>query len=168
MANTEVELNPIDFITVGTVGPKGKRMFHLQAGRQSQIVTLTMEKEQCKALGEAIKELLDDLQKRFPEGYEGDVNLNSMNMELRDPVEPLFRIAQIGLGFDETTQRIVIVAQELVPLDDDQDPDLVNPGVARFWGTREQFRALSLRAGQLVTQGRVDPKSNGRLIYYWT
>ena len=61
MANIEIELNPVDFITIGTVGPKGRRLFHLQAGRNSQLVSLTVEKEQTRALSEAITELLDDL-----------------------------------------------------------------------------------------------------------
>ncbi len=61
MANAEIELNPVDFITVGTVGPKGRRLFHIQAGKAGQIVTLTIEKEQARALAEALTELLDDL-----------------------------------------------------------------------------------------------------------
>ena len=56
MPDTEIELNPIDFLTVGTVGPKGRRSFHIQGGNARQIVTLTLEKEQTQALGEAIAE----------------------------------------------------------------------------------------------------------------
>lgn len=166
---TEIELNPVDFITVGTVGPKGRRVFHMQAGYSDRIITLTLEKEQTRALGEAIKELLDDLKERYPEGDEGTVNLANFNMNLRDPIEPLFRIAQIGLGYDEVSNRIVIVAEDF-PLrsDDDESTEDAQPRVARFWGTRAQFRALSQYANQLVTKGRADPKKNGRLIYYWT
>jgi uncharacterized repeat protein (TIGR03847 family) len=163
---TEIELNPVDFITAGTVGPKGKRVFYLQAGRGSQVVSLTLEKEQVRALGDAITELLDDLSERFE--AEGNINLNDYNMELRDPVESEFRIAQIGLGYDEARDLVVIVAQEMVILPEEQDPMLVRPGLVRFWGTREQFRALSQWVKRLVDLGRADPKSNGRLIYYWT
>ena len=165
---TEIELNPVDFLTVGTVGPKGRRVFHLQAGRGSQVVTLTLEKEQTRALGEAIMELLDDLKERFPDGAENTIRLANWNMDLRDPIEPLFRIAQIGLGYDENNNMVVIVAQELVIVREDEDPELAQPGVVRFWGSRAQFRALSIYAQQIVTKGRADPKSNGRIIYYWT
>jgi uncharacterized repeat protein (TIGR03847 family) len=167
----EIELNPIEFITFGTVGPKGKRIFHLQAGDGRQIVTLTIEKEQTLALGEAIGELLDDLKERYPVGAEGNINLKDWRMELRDPVEALFRVAQIGLGYDESQNMIVIVAQELVVPQDDEDeddPDLLDLGVVRLWGTRDQFRALSLQAKELVKKGRANPKQNGRLINYWT
>ena len=59
-----IELNPVDFITVGTIGPKGQRIFHLQGGQGTQIVSLTIEKEQAWALSEAIREMLDDLEER--------------------------------------------------------------------------------------------------------
>jgi uncharacterized repeat protein (TIGR03847 family) len=168
MPETEIELNPVDFLTAGTVGPKGRRVFHLQAGRNSQIVTLTLEKEQVRALGEAIAELLDDLRERYPAESEQEVRLESWDMELHDPIEPLFRIAQIGLGYDESRNMVVIVAQELVIADEDEDTELIQPSIVRLWGTREQFRALSLCADKLVKKGRADPKSNGRIIYYWT
>jgi len=168
MPNVEIELNPVDFITVGTIGPKGRRTFHIQAGRRSQIVSLTLEKEQARALGEAIAELLDDLTTRYPDGAEGKIKLSEYNMDLRDPVDPLFRIAQIGLGYDEIRNMIVIVAQEMLILGEEDDPEAVQPGVVRFWGTRAQFRALSMYAGNIVKKGRANPRSNGRLIYYWT
>ncbi len=168
MPNAEIELNPIDFITTGTVGPKGRRVFYLQAGRGSHIVSLILEKEQARALGDAIKELMDDLKERYPTKPEKKVILADWNMELRDPIEPEFRIAQIGLGYDEVRDMVVIVAQEMVALDEDEDPELVNPGIVRFWGSREQFRALSMWISNLVNKGRANPKTNGRVIYYWT
>ncbi len=169
MANVEIELNPVDFITVGTVGPKGRRLFHLQAGRGSQIVSLTIEKEQARALAEAVTELLDDLNKQRENALSSDaVDIRTMNMDLREPIEPEFRVAQMGLGYDEEHDLIVLVAQELVVTEEGQDPELVQPGVVRFWASRQQMRALSTHALEVVRQGRADPKSNGRLLYYWT
>lgn len=164
----EIELNPIDFITLGTVGPKGRRQFNLQAGAGSQIVTLTLEKEQARRLGEAISEMLDELQERFPEDSEGPVNIRQMDMDLRDPIEPEFRIAQMGLGYDDRQKMVILVAQELVVPDEDTDTEALQPGVVRFWGTREQFRALSNHTLQIVDQGRADPRQNGHVINYWT
>mgnify|MGYP001160460101 CR=1 FL=1 len=168
MPNGELELDPVDFITVGTVGPKGRRIFHLQAGKGDQIVSLILEKEQARALSEALRELLDDLARRFPESAEGEINLSQWDMSLRDPLEPLFRVAQMGLGHDEARDMIVVVAQELVLVDEDQDIEPEPPQVVRFWGTRAQMRALSQYALEVVKQGRADPKSNGHLINYWT
>jgi uncharacterized repeat protein (TIGR03847 family) len=169
MANAEIELNPVDFVTVGTVGPKGHRLFHLQAGKGAQIVSLTIEKEQARALAEAIGELLDDLNhQRAAELASDTVDLSSLNMELREPIEPEFRVAQMGLGYDEDRDMVVLVAQELIVAEEGEDPDLARPGVVRLWGTRQQLRALSLYTLDVVRQGRADPKHNGRLLYYWT
>ncbi len=164
---SEIELNPVDFITVGTIGPKGRRTFHLQAGQGAQLVSLTLEKEQTRALGEAIGELLNDLNERYPTNDATEIKLEQWDMELRDPIDPLFRIAQIGLGYDEQHNMIVVVAQELLSQEDD-DTGLIQPRIVRLWGKRDQFRALNLYAAKLVTKGRADPKTNGRVIYYWT
>jgi uncharacterized repeat protein (TIGR03847 family) len=169
MANVEIELNPVDFITVGTVGPKGKRLFHLQAGRGSQIVSLVIEKEQARALAEAVSELLDDLMRQHTDISSDAIDLKGLNMDLREPIEPQFRVAQMGLGYDEDRDLIVVlVAQELIVPAEGQDPALIQPSVVRFWGTRQQMRALSSHTMEVVKQGRADPKSNGRLLYYWT
>ncbi len=185
MPNNRIELDPIDFITVGTVGPKGRRQFHLQAGSGSQVVSLVIEKEQARALGEALREMLDDLNKRRGEALSSDaVDLSRINMDLREPIEPQFRVAQMGLGYDEDRDLIVLVAQELVVTDTPEDeeggeltnpapepepePEEGEPGVVRVWASRQQMRALSIHALEVVAQGRVDPRSNGRILYYWT
>lgn len=167
MPNGELELDPVDYITVGTVGPKGKRLFHLQAAKGTQIVSLIMEKEQTRALSEALRDLLDSLAEASSESNEPEVNLSRWDMSLRDPIEPLFRVAQMGLGYDEARDLVVVVAHELVITEEEQDGE-VEPQVVRFWGTREQMRALSEHARLIVKQGRADPKSNGHLINYWT
>lgn len=166
MPNIEIELNPVDFITIGTVGPRGKRVFHLQAGQGSQIVSLTIEKEQAWALSEAIKELMDDLDARY--GSSDDSDASSYNMDLREPIDPAFRVAQMGLGYDEDRNMVVIVAQELINTLQDDELEAPEPGVARFWCSRGQIRALGAHSIDMVKSGRPDPKQNGRLIYYWT
>jgi uncharacterized repeat protein (TIGR03847 family) len=168
MPNTEIDLNPVDFITVGTVGPKGQRVFHLQAGKGEQVISLTIEKEQAWALSEAIRELVEDLEERYP--TEETSEAGEINMDLREPLEPLFRVAQMGLGYDEDRRMVVLVAQELVATEteEDADPESIQPGIVRMWCSRVQMRALSTHATATVQAGRPDPKQNGRLVYYWT
>ncbi len=194
MPKMELELNPVEFITIGTVGPKGQRIFHLQAGSKSDVVTLTIEKEQAFALAEAIRELLEDLDKRFPSKPAEVPTAAMMDMELREPIEPKFRVAQMGLGYDEDRDMVVLVAQELLvtsnvtfsgeededeedltgleeffgDIEDDESDDDSEPGIVRMWCNRNQMRALSAHSANTVQSGRPDPKLNGRLVYYWT
>ena len=175
----EIDLNPVDFITIGTIGPKGKRVFHLQAAKSEQLVSLIIEKEQAWALSEALRELVDDLDTRYPlpQGKTQRPIVRSEEMELREPIAPVFRVAQMGLGYDEDHSMIVLVAQELVVQEEtdelDDDPDSLDdpeeqPGVVRMWCNRTQMLALSEHAMKTVKAGRADPKQNGRLVYYWT
>lgn len=179
-----IELNPVDFVTVGTIGPKGKRTFHLQAGQDQRIVSFTIEKEQAQALSSAIAELLADIDERDNTKTEAD--FSELDMDLREPIEPLFRIAQMGLAYEAHNNKIILIAQEYVPqsedefdenLDDDEDEDVDfsifeggpgDPQVVRMWCSREQMRALSLHAMDTVKSGRPDAKQNGRIIFYWT
>ena len=183
-----IELNPVDFVTVGTIGPKGQRTFHLQAGQDNRIVSFTIEKEQAQALSAAITEMLDDIDNR--ENTLTEADFSQLDMELREPIEPLFRIAQMGLAHDRDRDQIILVATEFVPQDeseldefDDLDEDggdsVVDffnpyggaegdPMVVRMWCTRQQMRALSLHAMDTVKSGRPDARQNGRIIFYWT
>jgi uncharacterized repeat protein (TIGR03847 family) len=160
---TEVEMNPVDFVTIGTIGPKGKRIFHLQAGRETRIVSLIIEKEQAWALSEAINDLVSDLEERAQPVVDEGQDIDMMDMDLREPIRPMFRVAQMGIGYDEDSQMIVLVAQEMPQLGTEGDP-----GVVRLWCSRDQVQALSAHAMHTVDQGRADPKQNGRLVYYWT
>ncbi|MBL8118071.1 MAG: DUF3090 family protein [Anaerolineae bacterium] len=169
MPSKEIELNPVDFITVGTIGPKGQRIFHLQGGQGNQLVSLIIEKEQAWALSEAIREMLDDLDKRKPDA-EDVIDLSGVDMDLREPIEPVFRVAQMGLGYDEEHDQIVLVAQELVSSlgGDLSEPEEIEPGVVKLWCSRQQMRMLCEYSLEVVKSGRADPKQNGRLVYYWS
>jgi len=185
-----IELNPVDFVTIGTIGPKGQRTFHLQAGKDNRLVSFTIEKEQAHALSSAIAELLDDIDEQQDTKTEAD--FSRLDMALREPIEPLFRISQMGVAYEPNDNKIILVAQEFVPqdpsdIDDEIDIDDLEdneenqeqaafdlfeggegePQVVRMWCSREQMRALSLHAMDTVKSGRPDAKQNGRIIFYW-
>ncbi len=163
---SEIELDPVDFVTIGTVGPKGQRLFYLQAGARGQIISLIIEKEQARAIAETLSEMLDELNRTL--ALSNDMpDMARMDMELRDPVEGRFRVSRIGLGYNEERDLVLLVAEELVILEEGQDPSLVSPSVVRLWGTRTQMRALSLHAMDVVKQGRPNPAHNGRVLNYW-
>lgn len=163
----ELELNPVDFITIGTVGPKGRRIFYLQAGGQGQIISLIIEKEQARAIAESLRDLLDGINRSL--GLGSDMpDMARMDMELRDPIEGRFRVSRIGLGYNEERDLVLLIAEEQIVLEEGQDPSRVSPSVVRLWATRPQMRALSLHAMDVVKQGRANPLHNGRVLNYWT
>lgn len=159
MAKTELELNPVEFITIGTIGPKGKRIFHLQAGYDGKLVSFTIEKEQAWALSEAIGEFIEEIDQRLDVNTE--VEMASLDMDLREPIEPMFRIAQIGLALDEESEYIILIAEELSAGEDAES------NVVRMWCSREQMYALSIQAMDMVDSGRPNARQNGRILYYW-
>ena len=129
MANV-IELNPVDFVTVGAIGPKGQRTFHLQAGQDNRIVSFTIEKEQAQALSSAIAELLEDIEHRGNAKTEAD--FSQLDMDLREPIEPLFRIAQMGLAYEASEDKIVLIAQEFVPQSEDEHEEEDDGDTADF------------------------------------
>lgn len=141
-----IELNPVSHFTIGAIGPPGQRTFYMQGRRGSQVISLTIEKEQARMLADSLESLLDELSKRFPEmGNEpiGPVR----DMRLQEPVEPLFRVGNMGLGYDEHSNLVVLVAYELVDEEDE-------PNVVSYWVERAQIPNLIRQTRETVRAGR--------------
>jgi uncharacterized repeat protein (TIGR03847 family) len=149
MAGNIIEMHPVSRITVGAVGPPGQRVFLLQASHSHETITLKIEKEQAQVLGQGIDQLLDELAERFPREISKMEEPLSSEFMLREPIEPLFVIGQMGLGYDESEDTLVLVAQELTLEDEVHDAR-----GARFWATRGQMLALSRHIKEVVAQGR--------------
>jgi uncharacterized repeat protein (TIGR03847 family) len=148
MAREVLDFNPVTRITVGTVGKPGQRIFLLQAeGSASSNITLKIEKEQANVLATSLVEFLDEIDKNYSDESKSSSSSDS-NMMLREPMEPDFAIGQIGLGYDEERDLIVLVVQE-IKLD-----ELHQPTTARFWATRAQMRLLSDHTLMVIKQGR--------------
>jgi uncharacterized repeat protein (TIGR03847 family) len=135
-------LSQVDFITIGTVGPAGRRTFYIQASQGDLLVSLIIEKEHAAALSLGIHELIQQL------GGVQDGALLPADMELRQPIEPLFRVANLGLGYDEDKDMIVVVAHALDGGEEEGYPEV------HFWGSRPQMFALSQHAAEVVAAGR--------------
>jgi len=145
---SEYELDPADFITVGTIGPPGERIFHLQAGEGNHLITLIIEKEQASALAESISKILEEVAVKYDRATKTS-GLAETDVDLHEPILPLFRVGQMGLGYDEDTDRLILILNELLPED---APD--EPRVARLSGTRQQMAVLAQHATQIVAGGR--------------
>jgi len=142
-----LELNPASHLTIGTVGEPGMRVFYIQGSRNTEVVSLIMEKQQASMLANGLESLLEELQQRFPQTQREAPDTVWTDMRLRDPLEPLFRIGNMGLGYNEDANRVVLVAYELV--EEEEEPNVVS-----FWVTREQIRSLIPHIREVISAGR--------------
>jgi len=133
-----LDLGDVDRFTVGAEGPAGRRLFLLQCQGGDTVLTLKAEKQQISVLAEYLGRLLADLDRPGP---------LPEDLELTEPTEPHWVIGTLGVTYDEALDRIVLVAEELVPEDEDGD-------MAQFMITREQAAAFAIRATSLVEAGR--------------
>ncbi len=156
MPRIEIELSPVDHITSDALGAKGKRVFYLQGVKGNQVVTLIAEKFQIQALAVGVEQFLDDLAKRFPELPEASPDYDEDFMRIMPPVDPLFRLADIGLGYSIEEDLVVLVIHELTPENVEvvEDGPAEEPGVVRFLCTRDQLHALASWGSEIVQRGR--------------
>lgn len=149
------ELNPVDHICAGCQGEPGQRVFYLQARKGAQLVTLLCEKFQMQQLAAGITKYLDELQARFGQLTAAVTDFEEAEMELEEPLEPRFRAGQLGLGYDEAEDLLVLMAQEL--LDDAQAAAGEEPPAGqtvRFWATRQQMLNLAAHISLVASRGR--------------
>ena len=148
MPNQMFDLNPVDYVVPGAVGEPGKRVFYLQARKGHRLITVVCEKEHVAALVVAAERLLLALA-----GEEADTVAEpdpvTLAMALEVPLEPLFRVGQINLGYDEISKQVVIIAYESLPEGDESTPSAV-----RLWTTPAQMRAFAIRGQEVVAAGR--------------
>jgi uncharacterized repeat protein (TIGR03847 family) len=134
-----LELSRVDFVTIDTIGPPGQRTFYLQAGQNEMVVTLVIEKEQAAAIAVAVGGTLQQL------GQSDEVDEVS-SPDLVFPVQPLFRVGKLELGYDQERDMLVIVAEEL--LEEGQGSRV------SIWATHGQMAALARKAAIVVAAGR--------------
>jgi uncharacterized repeat protein (TIGR03847 family) len=150
MSGIEFEIKPVTHITTGAVGPPGKRVFYLQGRSDEIVITLIVEKQQVQSLAVGLEQFLGDLSGRHPDLPLAESNFDEFEMRLQEPLEPLFRVGHIGLGYDEESDLLVLVAREIqLP---DEDPEEASS--ARFWCTRSQLRRMCHWGLSLADRGR--------------
>jgi uncharacterized repeat protein (TIGR03847 family) len=149
MAGQLVDFNPVSRITIGTMGPPGQRVFLLQASHRGSTITLKLEKEQATILASSIVELLEGLDEKYPRSYSKLDEPLSADLILQEPAEPSFAVGQIGLGYDQDQDLVVLVVQEVQVEGMERDP-----AAARFWATRAQMKAFSEHTLEVIEQGR--------------
>lgn len=136
--SSSFELPALDRLTVGTVGPPGRRVFYLQAASGGQVVSLKLEKAQVAALVAYLTVLLPDLPA---------TTAVPSAMDLEEPVVAEWVVGRMGVSYDEGTDRVLIVAEEMVE-------EGAGGASARLIATREQVAALAVHGAAVVAAGR--------------
>lgn len=149
MPRIEIELNPVNRVTADAIGPPGKRVFYLQANTDVETVTMIAEKFQVQSLSVGVEQFLSEIAERFPDLSQASSEFDESYMKISPPVDPVFRLADIGLGYNAEEDMVILVVHEALPEDSDEEP-----GIVRLWCTRSQLRALGHWGVEVANQGR--------------
>lgn len=160
MSHIDLDLNPIQHITVDAIGKPGERVFYLQAHTGDQLVTLLVEKFQVQMLALGVEQFMADLAQKFPNLSQAFSEFEEAHMKITPPVDPLFRVGELSLGYDIDTDLLVLVAHQ----EESGAEDTETLSVVRFWCTRSQIWALSHWAIELAGRGRPVWPSSGEPI----
>jgi uncharacterized repeat protein (TIGR03847 family) len=144
------EFDEVDAFTLGALGQPGQRVFLLQARRGAQRVTVKCEKQQAAAIADYLRKVLVDLP------VPADRPIESA-MELATPADAVFVLGPVGLGYDRANDRVLVQLEEIVPVDDEGEPEpdaLDDRGHVRVFLTRSQAQAFCEHADAVVAAGR--------------
>ena len=135
--NGDVDFDAPDRFSVGTNGPVGNRVFLLHVSQGADEMTLKVEKSQVAMLSTYLARIVREV---------GRPGALPREVVFRADEEPAWVVGTIGVSYDEGTERIVVVAEEV---GDDEDTS-----VARISITLEQAAAFAVVATGLVEAGR--------------
>jgi len=156
MPGMRFNLNPVTHITVGAIGEPGARTFYLQARSADQLLTLHIEKQQLEMLAVSIEQFLEELSRRLPALSEASWRYEEADMALQEPLEVAFQVGNMGLGYDENADVMLLVLRERGESGEqgeEEDPP-AEISVARLFATREQMRRLGRWGHELSQRGR--------------
>ena len=149
MSGAYFEFEEVDSFTTGAVGKPGARTFFLQARQGRTRVAVKCEKQQVAAITQYLRSVLHDL----PPADERPV---PAALELTEPLEQLFILGPIGLGYDRSSDRLVVQLEEIAPVDEDGEVEEGHDGHIRLYVTRGHAAACCDPADRVIAAGRPD------------
>ena len=149
MPQNENDINAVTHITTDAIGDPGQRVFYIQAVKDAQVYTLLVEKIQLQTLAVGVEQFLQEITSRYPDLPPASADYDEEKMHITPPVDPLFRVGELGLSYDIENDMMILVAREALPENAGQEPTTM-----RFWCTRSQMRALCHWGIELSNRGR--------------
>ena len=150
MPRVEIDLNPVTHIITDAIGKPGERTFYIQAWQEDRVVSILVEKVQIQTLAIGIEQFLSELTTRYPDLPQASEEFDEEKMHIHPPVDPIFRVGELGLAYDADQDLLILVAREV-------QGEGINPeetGVVRFWCTRSQLRVLGKWGLEISGRGR--------------
>lgn len=158
MPRTEIDVDPCDHITSDAIGQPGQRVFYIQALQADKTYTVIIEKTQLQSLAVGVEQFLAEVERQNPNLGEASADYVEEQMRINPPVDPAFRVGEIGLGYDQMRDRVVLFVRELQvegqQPENDSDADSDSGMVYRFWCTRAQLRRLARWGAEVASRGR--------------
>lgn len=155
--SSSFDLREIQRFTTGTIGPKGQRVFYVQAVGEGSVVSLRLEKQQVHGLAEYLAGMLEDLP--TPPAPEIPDEL-----DLVEPVVAEWVVGDMGVAYAESDDRIILWIEERTAPSDEHDEPEVDAASARFRISRAQAHAFIERAREVVASGRPPCPYCGRAL----
>jgi uncharacterized repeat protein (TIGR03847 family) len=146
----EIDLKPVSHITADAIGQPGKRVFYLQAWQGQRTITVIVEKIQLQSLAVGYEQFLAEIDQRFPDLPEAIAEFDETKMHINPPVDPLFRVGELGLGYEADQDLVVLVVREILA----EEQPAEEARVVRFWCTRSQIRAMCRWGIEVASRGR--------------
>lgn len=137
-------------VKVEAIGEPGSRRFRMLAVVDGKTSILWMEKQQLQALGMALGQLLEQLPEVGP-----SLDPAQFPVEFDTSTRRQFRVGRMELGYDEQSDRLIIIAHDING-DDDDDDDEESIGAPTFACrlTRAQATEISADSAAVVSAGR--------------
>jgi uncharacterized repeat protein (TIGR03847 family) len=150
MPAVEIDLNPVTHITTDALGQPGKRVFYIQGWQNERTITLIVEKVQIQTLAVGLEQFLAEVSSQYPDLPEASPEYDEQKMHITPPLDPLFRVGEMGLGYDAEHDLVVLVVHEILA----EGQDEAEASIVRFWCTRSQIRAMCRWGIEVAARGR--------------
>lgn len=168
----EIIIDPVLHITADAFGKPGARTFFIQASGTQRVVTLLVEKVQLQTLAVGVEQFLEEIYQRFPNLPSASDEFDEDRMHILPPVDPSFRVGDMGLSYIPERDLMVLVLREgifeesedgevgeepeagIPSADTEKEGDEDKGMTARFFCTRPQLRALTHWSVVLANRGR--------------
>lgn len=149
MSNYLHIFQPATILRVNAIGAPGERTFFLQGGDEDRLVTLLVEKVQVQVMAAGAIRLINQIEAEKFEFEKSLGKYDESEMQLALPLDPLFRVDEVALGYDEEKDLLLLQVTEEGSEDERQQ--------VMFWVTREKMHGLALWALELANRGKPEP-----------